>query len=78
MRTQHVPSPETPVSPIAEELMAEGLMTIEEAVAFSGLSRSTLYTLMNEGKLPYVKVASARRIPRVALKRTLAAGLITK
>lgn len=48
-------------------LVADGLMTVSEAIAFLHLSRSTLYTLMDEGELAYVRIGRARRIPRQAL-----------
>jgi len=47
-------------------------MTIQEAVLFSGVGRSFLYEAMKRGELPYVKIGSARRIPKRALEEWLA------
>jgi excisionase family DNA binding protein len=44
---------------------------IEDAVKASGLSRSTLYDLIGEGKLRSVKVAGRRLIPAEALRQLL-------
>jgi excisionase family DNA binding protein len=48
-------------------LMADGLTSVSEAGRFLGLSRTTLYELMDAGELPYCKIGGARRIPRKAL-----------
>jgi excisionase family DNA binding protein len=58
-----------------ETLVADGLAPIAEACEFLGLSRSNLYTIMDRGELPYVKLGGARRIPRRALVTLAAAGL---
>lgn len=47
-------------------------MTIQEAALFSGVGRSFLYEAMKRGELPYVKIGSARRIPKRALEEWLA------
>jgi excisionase family DNA binding protein len=49
------------------ELLAEGLLPVEEAGKFTGFSRSFLYKLMNDGELPFTKIGRTRRIPRRAL-----------
>lgn len=59
----------------AERLLEEGMLKVPAAVAFSGYSRTKLYELMDAGLLPYVKIGRSRRIPKVALKRLLAAHL---
>jgi excisionase family DNA binding protein len=59
-----------------QELLGDGCFTIEEAVRFSGLGRSFLYEQMKAGRLPYVKVGAARRVPRRALQRFLAEHLV--
>ncbi len=58
------------------ELLAAGCLTIEEAVQFSGLSRSFLYEQMKAGRLPYIKIGNARRVPRRALQQFLAEHLV--
>ncbi len=59
-----------------EELVRDGLVTIEWAMEFLDISRASLYRLINEGALPTVKLACARRIPRRALVRLAASHLI--
>jgi len=58
------------------ELLADGLMTIPEAVEFSGLSRSSLYVAMDRGEVPSVRRMGRRLIPRRGMVKFLAAGLI--
>jgi excisionase family DNA binding protein len=48
-------------------LMSDGLTSVSEAGRFLGLSRTTLYELMDTGELPYCKIGGARRVPRRAL-----------
>jgi excisionase family DNA binding protein len=50
-----------------EILVQDGFVTVVEAAQFLGLSRSTLYNLMETGELVYAKIRDARRIPRRAL-----------
>lgn len=51
----------------ASDLVAEGLLSVGEAARFLSLSRTTLYELMESGRLVYVKLGRARRIPRRAV-----------
>lgn len=48
------------------DLVADGLLSIEEACAFLSISRSTLYELMDQGELPFTKIGRSRRIPKRA------------
>jgi excisionase family DNA binding protein len=48
-----------PIQPIA--------FTIPDAVAYSGLSRSRLYTLIQSGDLPSLQIGGRRMIRRDAL-----------
>ena len=49
-------------------LCEDGLLTVREAAEFLGLGRSTVYSLMASGALPYARLRVAdRRIPRRAL-----------
>lgn len=59
----------------AEELLADGVLTIHDAVALSRLSRAELYRRMERGALAYTVQGRRRLIPRRALVRMLAAGL---
>jgi excisionase family DNA binding protein len=46
----------------------DGLASIPEVQAFLKVSRSTVYTIMNRGELPFVKFGKCRRIPWSALR----------
>lgn len=59
-----------------DELMAEGSVTVEGATREFGLGRTRLYEFMGRGELPYSQVGAKRLIPRVALRRLIAASLI--
>ncbi len=48
-------------------LVEDGLMKVAAAAAFLSLSRATLYTLMDRGELPFVKLGRSRRIPKRAV-----------
>lgn len=66
---------ETSMTP-AERLVSDGLLTVARASQFYGLSRSSIYLLMEHGQLPYVKLGKARRIPLRALIELAARGLV--
>ncbi len=57
------------------DLVADGLSTVREAAGFLRLSRSTVYTLMDRGELPFVKLGRSRRIPRRAVIQLAARAL---
>lgn len=59
-----------------EKLVADGTLTIEDACEMSGLGRTLLYSLMEQGKLRYLKVGKRRLIPRRELQRLLAECLV--
>jgi len=59
-------------------LLSEGLLDVREAENFSGLKKSKLYNLMQTGELAYVKIGSARRIPRKALVNLMAKNLVQR
>lgn len=52
-----------------QDLLSDGLVTVAEASRFLSVSRTMLYGLMDAGRLAYVKIGRARRIPRAALVR---------
>lgn len=54
----------------------QGMESIRSAMAFSRLSRTELYAMMGDGRLPFVKHGRRRLIPRAALIRALEAGLV--
>ncbi len=62
----------------ADDLVADGAMTVTEAVKLSGIGKSTLYAVMEKGELCYLKIGKARRIPRRALTRWLADHLVAR
>jgi len=51
----------------AGDIIADGFMGVAEAGKFLGLSRATVYVLMDSGELPSAKFGRARRIPRKGL-----------
>jgi excisionase family DNA binding protein len=60
------------------ELVSDGSMTIVEAGKFTGLGRSTIYGLMDDGSLDYVKVGRRRLIPRRSLTDMLQRALVSR
>ena len=50
-----------------DELIAEGLVSLDEAMKFLSISRPTLNRLLDHGVLPTVRLVATRRIPRRAL-----------
>ena len=57
------------------DVVRDGLVTVRDAALFTGLSRSTIYELMERGELVYAKLGRARRIPRRALLELAANSL---
>lgn len=57
------------------DLIADGLLTVEQAGRLLSCSRSFLYTRMNAGELPFARLGRARRIPRRAVLDFAAARL---
>ena len=47
---------------------SEGFAAIGEVCRYLSLSRSKVYRLMDEGKLPFARIGRARRVPWSALK----------
>lgn len=58
-------------------MLADGTLTIGDAVRFSGIGRTALYRLMGAGRLPYAQQGRRRLVPRKALVELLAAGLVS-
>jgi excisionase family DNA binding protein len=60
------------------DLVSDGMFPIGEAIAYSGLGRSTLYALMERGELAYAKVGRRRLIPRRALAELMERCLVIR
>ncbi len=52
------------------------LLTIREAAARLGVSRTMLYSLMDTGAIAYVRVGADRRISEAAIDRYIAANTV--
>jgi excisionase family DNA binding protein len=50
-----------------DELVADGLVSPDEAMRFLSISRPTLNRLLAQGILPTVRLVTTRRIPRRAM-----------
>jgi excisionase family DNA binding protein len=63
-----------------QALVADGFVTVPEALAWLKIGRSKIYELMSDevAVLPFVKIGRCRRIPRRALMELAAAGLSGK
>ena len=61
--------------PQSIELVADGLLTVNECAQFLHLSKSKLYEMMNAGVLCYVMLGRSRRIPRRAVNELAAREL---
>jgi excisionase family DNA binding protein len=62
----------------AASLVEDGLATVGQAADFLGLSRATLYALMERGELPFCKIGKSRRVPRRALQEFAASNLVMR
>jgi excisionase family DNA binding protein len=56
-------------------ILTDGLVTVAEAAKFLSIGRSKLYEIMDRGELRYVKLGTARRIPRRSLVELAEANL---
>ena len=67
---------DSPADGAAESIFAKGAINVDRIKAEYGIGRTMTYALMNEGKLPWTKVGNRRLIPRLAIERMLAEGLV--
>jgi excisionase family DNA binding protein len=65
-------SESTPTSTLADG----GLADLPEAAKFLRVSRAKLYTLMESGDLPFVKMGKSRRVPWKALHQLIERSLV--
>lgn len=63
------------MTPNDSELLSEGAMKITDAVSWSGIGRSRLYSAMASGELPFVQYGTRRLIPKRGLRDYLAERL---
>ena len=66
------PDPPAAVLPPAPGPFEAGAMRVRDAVAFAGISRSSLFRRMRAGSLPYAVVDGKRLVSWAALVRLLA------
>lgn len=57
------------------ELVAEGVYSLNETAKMLDVTVRTVYELMHNGAIPWVKVGRLRKIPKVALRRYLESNL---
>ena len=50
----------------------DGLATVDEAMDFLSVCRTTAYAMMKDGQLPSVQIRTSRRIPWAALHKLTA------
>lgn len=60
-----------------EELVADGLVSPDEAMRYLGISRPTLNRLIDQGVLPTCRLVTTRRIPRRAMVELAARSVQT-
>lgn len=58
------------------DLMADGLVSVQEAMDFARLSRTDVCARMNSGELRSVKIGGRRLIPKRALIDLLSRNLV--
>lgn len=58
-----------------KSVLEDGLLSVDEAMAYLSVSRSHLYDLMERGAVAYAKIGRSRRIPKAALMEYVAANL---
>jgi excisionase family DNA binding protein len=58
------------------DLVDGGLDRVPEAATFLAMSRSQIYKLMDQGRLPWVKIGKSRRIPHRAVVELAAKNLV--
>ncbi len=59
----------------ADDLLADGCLTVADSAAFLAVGKSTIYDAMNAGHLAFIHLGRARRIPKRALLDYAAANL---
>jgi len=60
-----------------DDVVADGMMSVRDAARFLAIGRTTLYELMDAGRLAYCKIGSGRRIPRRAVHAFAASVMVS-
>lgn len=60
------------------KIVADGMVSVQDAVSFLGIKKSTLYKLMTDKELSYAKIGKRRLIPRIALIEFAARNLVLR
>jgi hypothetical protein len=58
------------------DVFADGSVNLNDLKKEFGIGRTVAYELMNSGRLPYTQFNKRRLVPRSAVKRLLAEGLV--
>lgn len=62
-----------PIDPML--MVSKGAMTVDDAIAFTGIKKSNMEAHINAGRLPVVRDGRARKVPRYALELFMARRL---
>lgn len=63
---------------LTESRTDEGLMTIADVCSYLAVCRTTVMTMLRRGDLPSVRIGTARRVPRQAVRELATRGLERK
>jgi excisionase family DNA binding protein len=63
---------------MAEILVSDGLCTVKDATKFWGIKKTLVYSLMERGDVPYVRIGRRRLIPKKVLVNYAAKNLIVR
>jgi excisionase family DNA binding protein len=58
------------------DVLADGMMSVAEAMAFTRLGRTEIYKRMTDGSLPFARIGKRRLIPKRAVVELLRGGLV--
>jgi excisionase family DNA binding protein len=63
-----------------EDMVSQGMLKMKEVAEFLGISKSEVYNMVAEGRLPYVpygRTGKAKRVPRKAVIDYAARNLVS-
>jgi excisionase family DNA binding protein len=63
-------------TPDMQQHRGAGLASVKDAERYLGLSRATIYQLMEKGELRYAKIGRSRRIPWSALEQLVEKSMV--